>query len=163
MAETICRRLKCSRRDTDKIHFLVRHHGRPRILFTALHEQNAGPRAVTRFFMKCAEHMPDLLIIAAADMLGKQMQPDKTSTAFTAFLNQLLVDFENNFSPRASGPPLISGHDLTAKFGLEPSPLFKKILTRVEEERLSKGNMTRQEALVLVKKLTRDMQSTEDK
>ena len=153
MAETICRRLKCSKRDTDTICFLVRHHGRPRLLFTALEEQNAGSRAVTRFFMKCTEHMPDLLIMAAADMLGKQKQPDKTSAAFTAFLNQLLFDFENNFRPRASGPPLISGHDLTAKFGLEPSPLFKKILTRVEEERLSRSNMTRQEAVNLVREL----------
>jgi tRNA nucleotidyltransferase/poly(A) polymerase len=161
MAEVICRRLKCSKRDTDKIHFLVRHHARPRLLFTAVHEQNAGPRALTRFFMKCAGHMPDLLIIAAADMLGKQAQPNNRSTAFTAFLNQLRVDFENSFKPRASGPPLISGHDLTAEFGLEPSPLYKKILTRVEEERLSKSDMTRQEALNLIRKLIENQGSSE--
>ena len=153
MAETICRRLKCSKRDTDKIHFLVRHHVRPRSLFTALHEQKAGPRAVTRFFMKCAEHFPDLLIIAAADMLGKKAQPNERSTAFTAFLNQLMVDFENDFKPRTSNPRLITGHDLTAEFELEPSPLFKKILARVEEEQLSRNDMTRQEAVALVTRL----------
>jgi tRNA nucleotidyltransferase/poly(A) polymerase len=153
MAETICRRLKCSNRDTAKIHFLVRHHVRPRSLFTALHEQKAGPRAVTRFFMKCAEHFPDLLIVAAADMLGKKAQPNERSTAFTAFLNQLMVDFENDFKPRTINPRLITGHDLTAEFELEPSPLFKKILARVEEEQLSRNDMTRREALALVKRL----------
>jgi tRNA nucleotidyltransferase/poly(A) polymerase len=163
MAATICQRLKCSNRDTDKIYFLVRHHVRPRFLFTALHEQKAGPRAVTRFFMKCAEHIPDLLIIAAADMLGKEAQPNERSTAFTAFLNQLLVDFENDFKPRTSTPRLITGHDLTAEFGLEPSPLYKKILTRVEEERLSRSDMTRQEAFNLVKKLIGNQRLNQDR
>jgi tRNA nucleotidyltransferase/poly(A) polymerase len=163
LADTICQRLKCSNRDTEKIYFLVRHHVRPRFLYTALHEQKAGPRAVTRFFMKCAEHIPDLLIIAAADMLGKEAQPSERSTAFTSFLNRLMIDFENNFKTRATSPRLISGHDLTAEFGLEPSPLFKKILTRVEEERLSRSDMTRQEAEALVKRLIHDMGSIEDK
>jgi tRNA nucleotidyltransferase/poly(A) polymerase len=163
VAEAICQRLKCSRRDTAKIHFLVRHHVRPRFLFTALHEQKAGPRAVTRFFMKCAEQMPDLLIIAAADMLGKEAEFSERSTAFLAFLNRLMVDFETNFKPRISGSRLISGHDLAAEFGLAPSPLYKKILARVEEERLSSSDMTRQEALALVKRLIRDKGSFEDK
>jgi hypothetical protein len=152
MAETICRRLKCSNRDTGKIHFLVRHHVRPRSLFTALHEQKAGPRAVTRFFMKCA-----------GDMLGKKAQPSERSTAFTAFLNQLMVDFENDFKLRTSNPRLITGHDLTAEFELEPSPLFKKILARVEEERLSRNDMTRRQALTLVRKLIRDKWSIGDR
>jgi len=153
MAEAICQRLKCSNRDTDQIHFLVRHHVRPRFLFTALHEQKAAPRAVTRFFMKCAEHIPDLLIMAAADMLGKEAEPSERSIAFMAFLNQLLVDFETNFKPGTSSPRLITGHDLTAEFGLEPSPLYSKILDRVEEERLSRSDMTRQDAVALVRRL----------
>jgi hypothetical protein len=103
--------------------------------------------------MKCAEHFPDLLIVAAADMLGKKAQPNERSTAFTAFLNQLMVDFENDFKPRTINPRLITGHDLTAEFELEPSPLFKKILARVEEEQLSRNDMTRREALALVKRL----------
>ncbi len=163
MAEAICQRLKCSNRDTDKIHFLVRHHVRPRFLFTALHEQKAAPRAVTRFFMKCAAHIPDLLIIAAADVLGKEAESSERSTAFMAFLNQLMIDFETNFKPRTSSPRLITGHDLTAEFGLEPSPLYRKILDRVEEERLSRSDMTRQDALALVRRLIRGQRSTEER
>ena len=160
MAEAVCQRLKCSRRDTDKIRLLVRHHASPRLLFTALHEQKAGPRAVTRFFMKCADYIPDLFIIAAADMLGKEAELSERSTAFLAFLNQLMIDFETDFTSRKSGSRLITGHDLTAEFGLTPSPLYKKILTRVEEERLSRSDMTRQEAIVLVKELIRNHRST---
>jgi hypothetical protein len=40
--------------------------------------------------------------------------------------------------------------------------LYKKILTRVEEERLSRSDMTRQEALALIKGLIRDKGLIED-
>ena len=159
VAEAICRRLKCARRDIAKIHFLVRHHVRPRFLFTAIQEQKDAPRALTRFFMQCAEQIFELLIIAAADCLAKETQPGKRSSAFIAFLNGLMVDFESNFKRRRSGPRLITGHDLFAEFGLEPSPLYKKILQRVEEERLSEGDMSRQDALKLAGKLIREQKS----
>ena len=68
----------------------------------------------------------------------------------------MLVEFETDFRPKKSMPPLITGHDLINKFGLEPSPLFKKILDRLEEERLSKSKMNRQEALDLAKQFIRD-------
>lgn len=153
MAEDICRRLKCSNRFTETIHFLVRHHTRPLQLHTARREQNATPRAVTRFYMRCGAYLPELLVMAAADSLGKTKKQSRQDPGFMAFLNQLMLDFENDFKPRASRPQLITGRDLIAEFGLKPSPLFKTILDRVEEERLSQPKMTRQQAVKLVKKL----------
>jgi len=50
-------------------------------------------------------------------------------------------------------PVLITGNDLINEFGLSPSPLFKKIIFKVEEAMLSNQINTRQEALSLVKKL----------
>ena len=111
------------------------------------------PRAVTRFFIRCGAHLPELVVMAAADTLGKEKKQSRQNTAFITFLVQLVLDFENDFRPRASRPKLITGHDLIVDFGLKPSPLFKKILDRVEEERLSKSEMTRQEAVHLVRKL----------
>jgi len=52
---------------------------------------------------------------------------------------------------------LITGHALINEFGLEPSPLFKKILDQVEEERLSRNEMNREEAFALVRKLIRNL------
>jgi hypothetical protein len=74
-----------------------------------------------------------------------------------------MVDFETNFKPRTSDSRLISGHDLTAEFELAPSPLYKKILARVEEERLSRSDMTRQEAFNLVRELIRNQGSNEER
>ena len=156
MAEAICKRLKCATRATDSICFLVRNHTRPLSLFTALNEQKAGPRAVTRFFIKCAQHIGELLVCATADMLAKKEDQNDRNRAFIKFVNQLLAEFETDFKPKKSMPALLTGHDLINKFGLQPSPLFKKILDRLEEERLSKSEMSRQEALALAKQLIRD-------
>lgn len=162
MAEIICRRLKCSNRFTDAIHFLVRHHTRPRQLYAARQEQNAAPRAKTRFFIKCGAYIPALLVMAAADTLGKAKKHSRPDAAFMTFLVQLMLDFENDFEPRASGAQLITGHDLITDFGLKPSPIFKKILARVEEERLSKPEMTRQKAIKLVRELIQNRGLTDD-
>jgi len=159
MAKVICRRLKCSNRDTDAIYFLVRHHMRPLFLFTALQQQKATPRALTRFFMKCAANIPALLILSAADMLGKEKQQGERSLAFINFIKQLMVDFENDYKLKSAAPPLITGYDLINEFGLKPSPLFKKILHFVEIERLSRSDLTRQEAVAMVRRLIREQSS----
>ena len=92
-------------------------------------------------------------------MLGKEKQPSAGSSAFINFIKQLIVDFESDYKPKSDSPPLITGHDLINEFGLKPSPLFKKILNRVETERLSRSNMTRREAAALVRRLIRDQGS----
>jgi hypothetical protein len=126
-------------------------------LFTALQKQNTTRRAVTRFFMKCAANIPALLILATADMLGKtKQQSEQEEPAFINFIKQLMVDFETDYKPKNAAPELITGYDLINEFGLKPSPLFKKILNRVEIERLSRGDMTRQEAVDLVRELIQD-------
>jgi poly(A) polymerase len=160
MAREICKRLKCSNRDAETIYFLVRHHMRPLFLFTALQKQNTTRRAVTRFFIKCAANIPALLILATADMLGKEKQQSEQDPAFINFIKQLMVDFETDYQPKTAAPKLITGYDLINEFGLKPSPFFKKILNRVEIERLSRGGMTRQEAAVLVRRLIGDQGST---
>jgi poly(A) polymerase len=160
MAREICKRLKCSNRDAETIYFLVRHHMRPLFLFTALQKQNTTRRAVTRFFMKCAANIPALLILATADMLGKEKEQSEQDHAFINFIKQLMVDFETDYQPKNAAQKLITGYDLINEFGLKPSPLFKKILNRVEIERLSRGDMTRQEAAVLIRRLIGDQGST---
>jgi hypothetical protein len=118
-----------------------------------LQEQSATPRAVTRFFIACGAHLPELLVMSAADALGKKLIHSRPSTEYLIFLGQLMQDYKNDFKTRAAELPLITGHDLIADFGLEPSEQFKIILDRVEEERLSKSEMTRQEAVELVRKI----------
>jgi poly(A) polymerase len=50
-------------------------------------------------------------------------------------------------------PRLLTGHDLIQVLGLEPGPLFRAILTAVEEAQWEGGVRNRQEALELARKL----------
>jgi poly(A) polymerase len=70
-----------------------------------------------------------------------------------------MVDFENDYKLKTAAPPLITGYDLINEFGLKPSPLFKKILHFVEIERLSRSDLTRQEAVTMVRRLIREHSS----
>jgi len=140
MADAICRRLRMSSRETDYICFIIHHHLRPLMLFRSWSTETLTRRGTTRFFIKCGDLAPDLLIHGMADMAGKGNPDDDRAPAFSAFAKRMLASFFQHFQPASSLPPLITGHDLIAEFGLTPSPLFRKILARVEENRLS-GNI----------------------
>lgn len=136
MSKAISRRLKLSRNDADYIEFIIRNHMRPLSLFTASRQNRMTRKAVTRFFMKCGEKTPDLLLHCMADIMGKSNDTNRDKD-FIAFAGELIRDYLSSYKPRATDPPLLSGHDLINRFGLRPSPLFKTILNRVEEARLA--------------------------
>ena len=153
MAEGICRRLKMSNRRADRIRFIVRHHLRPLMLFNARAGGTLTPKGITRFFIRCGGWTPDVLIHAMADASGKTGDREEKTAVFPEFINRLLVSFFRQFQPASTSPPLITGRDLINMFGLSPSPLFKTILSSVEETRLSGHLSSREEALGFVGEL----------
>jgi len=136
MSKAISQRLKLSRNDADYIEFIIRNQMRPLSLFTASRQYRITRRAVTRFFMKCGEKTPDLLLHCMADLMGKNDETENNK-GFIAFAGELVQNYLSGYLPRTADPPLLSGHDLINRFGLSPSPLFKTILNRVEEARLA--------------------------
>lgn len=92
----------------------------------------------------------EILIHSAADFYGKGI--NKNMQAFIEFLNYMIKQHTDLFVPLKTFPPLINGNDLIREFGLEPSPLFSKILARVEEERFGGNITTREDAIAHVKK-----------
>lgn len=151
MAAEICRRLRFSNHEVYFVDFIVRTHLRPLSLFTLRRPESSRLKPATRFFMKCGKFTPFLLLHALADHKGKN---DTESVAlFQSFIAGLLDDYFGSYRIICQEPPLISGHDLINDFGLTPSPLFKKILGRVEEARRSKTIQSRNEAYRMVEKL----------
>ena len=149
MAKDVSQRLRLSKMDADYLDFIIRHHIRPLFLFTAHRRNKLTNRAVTRFFMKSGGRAPDLLLHCTADIMGKG-NDDERNQAFITFAGELIRDYFSTFKARTSDPPLLNGHDLIHTFALRPSPLFKLILNRIEEERLSGaiGSKTEAEKLV---------------
>jgi tRNA nucleotidyltransferase/poly(A) polymerase len=135
--KSVNQRLKLSNYNATYAEFIVRNHLRPLFLFRVYQRKTKTQKAATRFFLKCGDWVPDLLLHALADFMGKGNAEDIRTAAFRNFARNMLEHYYSDFKPRKSMHPLITGYDLINTFGLAPSPLFKEILTQVEEARLS--------------------------
>ncbi|MEZ4550462.1 MAG: hypothetical protein R2874_08315 [Desulfobacterales bacterium] len=80
----------------------------------------------------------------------RQRHP-KNIREFTRFLNHIIDEYTDSFTPKKTLPPLLTGRDLIREFDLAPSPLFSRILTHLEEERFAETITTRADALIWVK------------
>jgi tRNA nucleotidyltransferase/poly(A) polymerase len=152
MARTACERLRCSKKQTRAIEFIIRHHARPFLLFTASQKQADIKRGFVRFFMKCGDLTPDILLLALAETAGRCPADSATVTAFSAFVIDCLNCYYATLRPRSAGPLPVSGQHLIRELKLKPSPLFKRILNAVKEARLLVPNLTREQALELAQK-----------
>jgi poly(A) polymerase len=153
MARKICQRLRFSRRQTDPIGLIIANHLQPFLLFQAQQKKISFQKAFTRFFMKCRDLTPDVLLHALAEFMGKKEPQDPELKEFTDFIRTLIQNYYSVLQPRASLPLPLTGNDLINEFGLRPSAEFKRILERIEEERLTKRALTRRQALKLVEEL----------
>ncbi len=153
LADEICNRLKCSRTESDYIGTVVRQHNRPLFLYLLQAHNRLSDRAVTRFFIHCADLAPDILIHAIADYAGKRTAPGEGLERYIRFVESLLTQYFDTHIRLRAEPALLTGRDLIADFGLPPSPLFKKLLKKVETARLAGEIQDRQQALELVRTL----------
>jgi len=146
----ISSRLKLSTKEKYFIDFIIRNHIDPLHLFIAKSKGILTNKGITRFFIKCGDNTPCLLLHSIADIKGKG---DKADEKFIEFAKNMILKYFSEFIPRKKMSALITGNDLINELGLSPSPLFKKIISKVEEARLSNQISTKQEALSLVKKI----------
>ena len=153
MTKNIVHRLRFSNHEASYIDFIIRNHIRPLFLFIAHQNKTITQKGITRFFLKCGKYAPDLLIHTMADIKGKGNKNDERNEAFINFAKEMVKYYFSYFQPEKSKPSLITGRDLINNFALTPSPLFKKILRRVEEARISKKIKNKDEAMALVKKI----------
>ena len=151
MAQKISQSLKFANREKRLIDFIIRNHTKPLFLFAAHEKNKLAWKGLTRFFIKCGDNTPHILLHTLADIKAKQKQINQRNKTFISFVKELLYDFFYSYKPRSKKPPLITGYDLIHTFGLTPSPEFKTILNLVEEAKLTNKVNNRSEALALVK------------
>ncbi len=116
-------------------------------------KKNPDERAFIRLFMKCGDRTPDILLHALAGFMARKDHAVPAIERFAEFVTQGLDCYYSILRPRAATPPALNGNDLIKEFGLNPSPVFKQILEAIAEEHLVRQNLTREQALALVKKL----------
>ena len=150
IAKKICHRFRFSNREKDFVDGIIRSHIRPLGLYKT-RQNNHFPDRLIRFFLKCGSHTPYLLLHFLAVVEGNKIA--RETEDFREFVKDTFRTYCLTYQPMQKAPPLITGDDLIYEFGLTPSPLFKTILARVEEARLTKRIKTRAAALKLVKKI----------
>jgi poly(A) polymerase len=134
MAEEICRRFRLSNDDTEQVLSLVANHMR----FADVTRMK--PSTLKRFFRlpKFEEHL-DLHRL------------DCQSSHRDLSLYEFAKDKYNSLPAEQIRPaPLITGDDLIAA-GYQPGPMFKELLTAVEDAQLEGSINTKEEALDLVR------------
>jgi len=151
LAQKISQKLKFSNRENRFVDFIIRNHLNPLFLFTARRKKALTHKGVTRFFIKCGDNTPALLLHTLGDTLAKRHTTDQADQAFICFVRDLIRTFFYEFKCKIKEPPLITGRDLMHEFGLIPSPLFKTILNLVQEEKLTGTIKSRSEALAWVR------------
>jgi len=129
---------------------VVRLHNRPLLLYILQAHNRLSNRAVTRFFIHSKDLAPAILIHAIADFAGKGSAVGKDLETYTRFIESLLTQYFDTHTRRQAEPGLLTGRDLITHFGLLPSPLFKKLLEKVETARLAGEIQDRSQALELV-------------
>ncbi len=154
LLQPICRRLRMSNFDCEWLAFIIGNHQRPLELFLSANNRSgkASSKAVGRFFRKCGDHAPSLLLHALADNLVKIEQQNTNVNGMHQLIVDLLFTYFESIQTRRANP-LINGDDLIRSFGLSPSPLFGSILGQIEDAYLAGSIQNRDQALEWVKNL----------
>jgi poly(A) polymerase len=136
LAADICRRLRMSNKDVERIVFLVEQHLRH------CSAPDMKPSTLKKFLRQ--EGIEELLELTRIDALGSNGDLSRYDF-FSAKLSEL-----SQITEALRPEPLISGNDLI-ELGLRPGPSFSEILGQVEEAQLDGTLSTREAALEWVR------------
>ena len=140
MTAKICDRLKTSNAEKDRIVWLVLKH---------LYFKDAQKMRLSKLKRLLAEEgYPELAELCRIDALA--------SSGDLSDYHYCQEMFSKLSHEEVKPKPLITGHDLIA-MGLKPSPLFKDILTKIEDEQLEGNVKTKEAAIEMVKSLIYQM------
>lgn len=151
IAAKISARLKLSKKQREVADGIIRHHIRPLFLFLAAEKATLGHRGRVRFFTHCGDLVLPIIVHAMADIMAKGEVLQDRDHGFISFCQRLADEYSAFKDRQAAGPPLVNGDDLISIFGLSPSPRFKRILSRVDERRLTGELTSRDQALKWVR------------
>jgi len=151
LASAMLERLRFSSHEKKLISKMVEHHLRPGQLANL--DEPPTHRAIYRYFRDVGEVAIDTLFLSLADHLatrGPRLDPEgwRKHLAGTQWLVARRLEEESRVIP----PKLINGHDLIARFDLQPGPKIGKLLELVREAQAEGKVKTKEEALELVRK-----------
>lgn len=151
----VAQRLRMSSAEAKAVATLIRLHMRPFLLLPAFRRRELSLRALGRMVRAGRAELPGLFALALADSLAGQgpLKPWDAEAVLADLADAALRFQKERLEPQESLPRLLTGNDLVKEFGLEPGPLFRSLLTAVQEAQWEGMVRNREEALGLVRRL----------
>jgi len=144
-------RLKWSNNRIKKVANLIFHHMRPFHLLNVQRHIKLSLKAGLRFLKTLDNELPGVLLLSMADSMAGQ--GSNRPKMIEKEISQLFIHMEQlrkkHLIPIRSNPPLLSGKDLIEKLDLVPGPIFKEILSMIEDAQLEKKISTHDQALAM--------------
>ena len=106
-------------------------------------------RAIYNFVKNAGNELVPAIFLAASNYM-EEFGEEET---FIKYLYKTYQFYNDQYLPLINCPALLNGDDLTKIFNLKPSPFFKVILDKIDEERALKVISTKEEAMALAKNL----------
>ncbi len=159
IAWQIGERWKWSRQKNNRISALVAMHMHPfHLSSVAQNEESISKKAMHKICKRAGNDLCSLFILAMADSLAGQgpERPADIEKQVEQLFAEIIRFKKETLEPAASGPKLLTGHDLIDTFGLKPGPEVGRLLDEVEMAAVEGLITTREDALGWVDKLLKD-------
>ena len=147
----IGRRMRWSRERLRVVSGLIGLHMYPFHLCNAEKQTGITPRACLRLVKSAGEDLRGLFLLAMADSLASQgpLRPPAMEQDLAALYVKVDRVYRESIKPVLAAP-LLSGKDLIA-IGLQPGPLFGRILDELEQAQVAGEVTDRQQAMSLAR------------
>ncbi|MDP3479016.1 MAG: HDIG domain-containing protein, partial [Desulfoprunum sp.] len=154
-------RLKWSNEDRARTGGLIAMHMHPFHLCNVRRTEPLSKRSILKLCKRAGGELCGLFLLAMADSLASkgEKKPTDMETELADLLCLVLRAYEKDIRPVLGGPPLLSGRDLIAGFGLQSGPIFAVILKELEALRVEGRINNRAEAMDWVAAFLRDRPS----
>jgi poly(A) polymerase len=131
---------------------MIGSHMRPLYLVQEGIRKTLTHRALIRYVRESGQELSGIFLLALADSLaaqGKEKPKDLEDRLMDLWRKALSIRDEV-IRPLEKIPPLVSGRDLI-ELGMKPGPLFKTMLSEIQDEQLEGKISSREQALEWVK------------
>jgi poly(A) polymerase len=149
----IADRYRVSTREKIFIDRMIGWHMRPLYLVQERLNQTLTRRAVIRLVRETREDLTGIFLLALADSLAAQgnEKPKDLEDRLKEVWRKAIFTREEIFRPLEGIPPLLSGRDLIG-LGFTPGPIFKNLLSEIQEAHLEGKISNRTEALEWIRR-----------
>ncbi len=151
MIKDICERFRLSSKELSFLQNLIKNHMRPGIII----QQGISDKRLFRFYSECGRDGLGICLISLADRfsaLGGNVT-DEDLTVFSAGIYQIMNEFYLQ-KQKLKIKPLLNGNEIMKILNLNPGPVIKDLLIKIEEAQFVGEISTKEEAVSFIKNLS---------